>query len=139
MRRRQAIALLALGGFFVALYLWLYKIGWIGELQCGSGACETVQASTYAELFAIPVAFYGVVGYALLFAVALAGVQPALLTARAPDRALLVLSSLGFAFSVYLTAVALFAIHATCRWCLASAAIMTSIWLLSLGAVRRPG
>ena len=49
MRRRQAIALLALAGLFVSLYLWLHKLGLIGVLQCGTGGCDTVQASRYAE------------------------------------------------------------------------------------------
>src|SRR6266498_4549179 len=49
MRRRQAIVLLALAGLLVSLYLWLYKIGVIGTLQCGTGGCEYVQASRYAE------------------------------------------------------------------------------------------
>src|SRR2546428_9847251 len=82
MRQRQAIALLALVGLFLALYLWLYKIGIIGTLQCGIGACEQVQTSRYAELLGIPVAFYGVVGYAALLAVALLGLRPLLLAER---------------------------------------------------------
>jgi uncharacterized membrane protein len=138
MRRRQAIAVLALVGFFVALYLWLHKIGLIGELQCGTGSCEIVQASRYAELFGIPVALYGVIGYAVIFAAALVSVQPVWQAVRGPSLALAALSSLGFGFTVYLTAVSLFRIHATCRWCLASGAIMTAIWLLSLSLVRRP-
>ena len=68
MRRRQAIAILALAGFFIALYLWLHKIGFIGELQCGTGSCEIVQASRYAELLGFPVALYGVIGYGAIFA-----------------------------------------------------------------------
>ena len=37
MRQRQAIAVLALAGCFVALYLWLYKLGVMGDLRCGTG------------------------------------------------------------------------------------------------------
>ncbi|HUL02284.1 MAG TPA: vitamin K epoxide reductase family protein [Gemmatimonadales bacterium] len=138
MRRRQTIAILALAGLFVALYLWLHKIGLIGELQCGTGSCEIVQASRYADLLGFPVALYGVIGYAVIFAAALVSVQPRWLAARGPGLALVALSSLGFAFTVYLTAVSLLLIHATCRWCLASGAIMTTIWLLSLATARRP-
>ncbi len=76
MIRRQAIVLLALVGLLVATYLWLYKIGVLGVLQCGTGSCESVQASRYAELFGIPVAFYGVAGYAALMALGLASLQP---------------------------------------------------------------
>ena len=65
--------LLALVGLLVATYLWLYKIGVLGELQCGTGSCEYVQTSRYAELLGLPVALYGVAGYATLLGLGLAG------------------------------------------------------------------
>ena len=137
MIRRQAIVLLALVGLLVATYLWLYKIGVIGELQCGTGGCEVVQTSRYADLLGIPVAFYGVAGYAVLFVLGLAGLQPA----RAGDRRLAVLvaalATAGFAFTLYLTSLELLVLHAICRWCLASAAIMTAIWVLALTGLRQ--
>jgi len=139
MRHRQAIAVLALAGFFVALYLWLYKIGAAGALTCGAGGCETVQASRWAELLGIPVAFYGVVGYAVLLAVALVGLQPVWLGRRGPTLLLAALATAGTAFSAWLTYLELFVIHAICRWCVASAAIMLLIWLVSLRALRTPG
>jgi len=135
--RRQAIVLLALVGLLVATYLWLYKIGVIGELQCGTGGCEVVQTSRYADLLGIPVAFYGVAGYAVLFVLGLAGLQPA----RAGDRRLAVLVAAlatgGFAFTLYLTSLELLVLHAICRWCIASAAIMTAIWVLALTGLRQ--
>ena len=137
MRRRQAIAVLALAGLFVALYLWLYKLGVMGELQCGTGGCDLVQASRYAELLGLPVALYGVVGYAALFAVSLAAVRPAAAEHRGPDLTLLALSSAGFVFTIYLTALEAFVIHAYCRWCLGSAALIAAIWILALPAARR--
>ena len=42
---RMGAALLSLLGLFVSAYLYLYKIGRIGTLACGTGECETVQAS----------------------------------------------------------------------------------------------
>ncbi len=137
MIRRQAIVLLALVGLLVATYLWLYKIGVIGELQCGTGGCEVVQTSRYAELFGVPVAFYGVVGYAVLFVLGLVGLRPA----RAGDRRiaalLAALATSGFAFTLYLTSRELFVIHAVCRWCVTSAAIMTAIWVLAITGLRQ--
>jgi uncharacterized membrane protein len=130
--RRQAIVLLALVGLLVATYLWLYKIGVLGELQCGTGSCEYVQASRYAELFGIPVAFYGVVGYAALFGVGLAGLQPRFAKDRRVSAVLGLLSTAGFAFTLYLTAIELFVLHAVCRWCVVSAGIMTAVWVLCL-------
>ena len=138
MRRRQAIALLALVGFCIALYLWFYKIGIIGKLQCGSGSCEYVQTSRYGALFGVPVAFYGVAGYATIFAVAIAGLQPSRLTRRWPATALALLSAVGFLFTLYLTGIELFVLHAICRWCVGSAVVMTAIAVVAVdGAVRK--
>jgi len=137
-RRRQAIALLALVGFCIALYLWFYKIGIIGKLQCGSGSCEYVQTSRYGALLGVPVAFYGVAGYATIFAVAIAGLQPSRLTRRWPATALALLSAVGFLFTLYLTGIELFVLHAICRWCVGSAVVMTAIAVVAVdGAVRK--
>jgi uncharacterized membrane protein len=127
MRHRQAIALLALVGLFISLYLWLYKIGWLGALKCGSGACEFVQTSRYATLLGQPVALYGMVGYLALFVIALVGLQPRFLPHPGPTRLLAAGSCAGFAFTVYLTYLELFVIHAVCRWCVASAVIIAAI------------
>ena len=137
MRHRQAIAVLSLVGWFVALYLWLYKIGVIGTLQCGTGGCERVQTSRYADLFGIPVAFYGVVGYAMMLAVSVAGVQPRFLARRGPTLLLAVLAGGGFLFALYLTYLELFVIHAICRWCVASAVITTAIAAVAVPAALR--
>jgi uncharacterized membrane protein len=137
-RRRQTLVLLALVGLLVATYLWLYKIGVVGELQCGTGSCETVQASRYAELLGVPVALYGVAGYGALFAFGLAGLDPARATDPRLTRLLAALATAGFSFSMYLTAIELFVLHAVCRWCVASALIMTAIWVLSLSLLGRP-
>jgi uncharacterized membrane protein len=137
MKHRQAIALLALVGFAVALYLWLYKIGAIGKLQCGTGECEYVQSSRYAWLFGQPVALYGVVGYLTLLVTALVGLQPRFLGTPGPTRVLAVLSGLGFAFTLYLTYLELFVIHAICRWCVVSAVIITAITTIAVVALFR--
>jgi uncharacterized membrane protein len=136
--RRQAVVLLALVGVLVATYLWLYKIGVVGELKCGTGSCETVQASRYAALLGVPVALYGVAGYGALFAIGLAGLDPLRAADRRLTRLLAALATVGFLFSVYLTGIELFVLHAICRWCAASAGIMTAIWVLSLSLLGRP-
>ena len=137
MRRRQAIAVLALAGLFVALYLWLHRLGVIGELRCGTGGCDAVQASRYAEFLGLPVPLYGVVGYAALFLISVTGARPAALARRGPDVVLVALASVGFAFTLYLTALELFVIRAVCRWCVGSAAISTAIWIVAVSAARR--
>src|SRR2546430_7170736 len=136
MRPRQPNVFGALGAMRVATYLWLYKMGVIGVLQCGTGGCEAVQASRYAELFGVPVAFVGVAGYALLLGVGLVGIQPAFATDRRVALVLAALATAGFAFALYLTAIELLVLHAICRWCVASAVIITAIWVLALGGLR---
>jgi len=137
MRSRQTIALLAVIGLFISLYLSLYKVGLIGTLQCGTGSCELVQTSRWAVILGIPVAFYGVAGYAMLLGVALVGLQPRFLTRRGPAVLLAVLSTIGWVFTLYLTYVELFEIHAICRWCVGSAVIITAIWITALLGWRR--
>jgi uncharacterized membrane protein len=138
MRSRQAIALLALVGLFVALYLWLHALGFGGAIKCGaSGGCETVQTSQWAVFLGLPVAFYGVVGYVALLVVAIMGLRPAAVADPKWSRWLAALASAGFLFTVYLTYLELFVIHAICRWCVGSAVIMTAIWVVAVVALRR--
>ena len=126
-------ATLALIGLFVALYLWLWKIGVLGVLACGDAGCETVQLSRYADLFGVPVALYGVVGYLAMLVVALAGVQGPLASRRWPTTALTLLAGLGMACSAYLTYLEAAVIHAWCRWCVVSALIVTAIFAVAVG------
>ena len=133
MRHRMAIATLALLGLLLATYLTLYHYGLMGTLACGGAAsCEKVQASRYAELFGLPVAGYGVVGYLAILVVALMGLQEKAQTSDVPTRQIVLLSGIGVAFTCYLTYLELFRIHAICRWCLASAALITAIFVVAL-------
>ena len=139
MRHRQTIALLALVGLFVALYLWLHALGFGGAIKCGtSGGCEVVQTSQWAVLLGLPVAFYGVAGYFGVLAVAILSLRPGALAERKWSVLLAGLASAGFLFTVYLTYLELFVIHAICRWCVGSAVIITLIWIVSLLSLRSP-
>ena len=137
-RYRQTIAVLALVGCFVALYLWLHALGIGGPLKCGTGGCDTVQTSRWAVFLGIPVAFYGVVGYVLILLVAIAGLRPVALAQRQWSVLLAALATIGFLFTAYLTYLELFVIHAICRWCVGSAVIITVIWIVSLFALKSP-
>ena len=56
---RMGAALTSLLGLFVSAYLYLYKIGRIGTLACGSGGCETVQSSSWSRFLGVDVALIG--------------------------------------------------------------------------------
>ncbi len=70
------VALLALLGCFVASYLALYKLGYIGQLSCAVGSCERVNTSRWAVFLGAPVALWGVAFYLVVFAVAVIGSLP---------------------------------------------------------------
>ncbi len=134
---RMGAALMSLVGVFVSAYLYLYKIGRIGTLACGTGGCETVQTSVWSRFLGIDVALIGLIGYALLFGVALVAIRPALVRERWPAALLAGLAWGGVLFTLYLTYLELFVIHAICRWCVGSAAIIVSILVLALLALRQ--
>ena len=134
---RMTAAILSLLGLFVSAYLYLYKIGRIGTLACGAGGCETVQQSSWSRFAGIEVALIGLVGYGGLLLVSLASVQPAFSDRRLPATMLVVLAGLGVAFTVYLTYLELFVIHAICRWCVGSAVLIVGIFVAALLEQRR--
>ncbi len=133
MRHRQVIAVLALLGLLLSVYLTLYHFGYVGTLACGgANECEKVQASRYAVLFGVPVAGYGVAGYLALLLIALAGLNEKWDNRPEPTLQLAILSGAGVAFSLYLTWLELFRIHAICRWCVGSALIILAIFVAAM-------
>jgi uncharacterized membrane protein len=137
MKYRMSAALLSLAGLFISAYLYLYKIGKIGTLACGTGDCETVQLSPWSRVAGLEVSLIGVVGYAVLTAVSLAALQPALSSRRWPVQLLSLLAGIGVAFTIYLTYLELFVIHAICRWCVGSGVIIVAILVATLLDQRR--
>lgn len=137
MKYRMGMALLSLGGLFVAAYLYLYKIGRIGVLACGTGGCETVQLSHYSRFAGVEVSLIGLIGYLGLLILSLIALQPGATGRRGLSMTLAILSGIGVVFSGYLTALELFVIHAICRWCVGSAVIITLLFLLALLNLRR--
>ena len=134
---RMSAALLSLAGLFISAYLYLYKIGKIGTLACGSGGCETVQWSPWSRVAGVEVALVGVVGYVGLLLFSLAALQPGRVEQRRPAALLAILSGVGVLFTAYLTYLELFVIHAICRWCVASGVIILAIFLVAVLDLRR--
>ena len=131
------MAVFALVGVFVSIYLTLHRVGVIGTLACGAdGGCSTVQTSSYATFVGIPVPFLGLAGYLVLFVLSLKGAS-GVANERRMAIVLLALSAIAFAFSLYLTALEAFVIHAWCRWCVVSAIIATLIFICSLPEAAR--
>lgn len=134
---RMAITVLALIGTLISLYLTLHKLGYIGSLLCGTGACEVVQTSKWAVFMGVPVPYLGLLGYGLMTVLGIVSLQAGKLESRTITLALIVVSLGAFAFSIYLSALEHYVIHAWCRWCIASAVVATLIFLFSIPEYRR--
>ena len=132
MTKRSIVAALALAGIFVALYLLLYKLGVVGNLSCSIGSCETVNTSKWAIFLGAPVAGWGVAYYVTLFVLAFFSIQERYAESLGMSELLALISGIGFAFSAWLTSLELFVIHAICQWCVISALIVTTCFVVSL-------
>jgi uncharacterized membrane protein len=133
---RMSAAFLSLAGLFISGYLYLYKIGKIGSLACGTGDCETVQLSSWSRFAGLDVSLIGVLGYACLLALSLASLQAGDYR-QWPIRAMAVAAGIGVVFTLYLTYLELFVLHAICRWCVASGVIIVAIFIVALLDQRR--
>jgi len=128
----RALAVLALAGVGIAAYLTYVHYRGLSPICAIDGGCEKVQSSSYAKVGGVPVPLIGLVGYvAILASLMVRGESARLATAA--------MALGGFAFSVYLTSLELFEIHAICQWCVGSAIVMTAIAVLATTrALRAP-
>jgi uncharacterized membrane protein len=110
---RAGVALVALAGVAVAGYLTYVHYQPDALICTSGGGCETVQASSYAELVGIPVAVLGL--FAFLAVLVLVAWDSELARTLAAAIALT-----GVGFAVYLVVLQAFVIDAWCVWCLAN-------------------
>lgn len=133
----MAVAVLSLVGAFVAFFLLASNLGWTPPVPCGTGDCGTVQASRYARLGPLPVSGIGLAGYLALLALSLAGLQKRLASSRVIPVLLFAGALSGFLFSAYLTYLEAAVIKAWCRYCVASAIIITIVFAATLPELKR--
>lgn len=105
---------------------------------CGPvGDCNAVQQSDYARLFGIPIGVLGLAGYIMLLLTWTVHRYGRGKWADYAALGMLVMTTGGILFSIYLTFLEPFVIGATCTWCITSAVIMTLLFLLSLDPGRQ--
>lgn len=132
-----AIAL-AILGLLVSTYMTIYKITSNDSMCIGSKDCSVVNASRYAEIYGIPVAVLGVIGYAAILGVLVLERNPGFFKQNA-SMLFFGLSLTGFLFTLYLIFVEVALIKAYCPFCIASQVTMTIIFILSvIRVVRQP-
>jgi len=122
---RRLAAVLAVAGIGVATYITIADAGG-GSPQClaGGHGCATVAESHYSHIAGINVAVFGIAGYVVLLA---AAATPGDLGRFGGFMG----SLIGFGFSAYLTYLEVFVIDAICQWCVASAVLMTLLFLVN--------
>lgn len=128
---------LALFGIALSTYSLAHKTGFTSGALCNLSdtfSCDIVNQGPYSEIFGVPVAGIGVVGYAfVLLAVLLKRKNP-------HDKSLslfLVLSTFGgLAFALYLTSLEAFILHAWCIVCLLSQGTIATLAVLSILLLR---
>ncbi len=127
------IPILILAGLGVAGYLSHIEVQKV-EAVCGPlGDCNTVNQSEYAKLFGIlPIGILGLIGFIGIFAAWAMRRWGSGRVSLWAAVAVLIITGLGTLFSIYLTFLEPFVIGATCLWCLSSAVIMTTLFVLAL-------
>jgi uncharacterized membrane protein len=122
---RGIATFLATFGIGVATYIAIADSGG-GSPVCiaGGHGCQTVAESSYSHLAGVNIAIFGIAGYVILLACALLRGDAFRMTA-------FVVSLIGFGYSLYLTYLELFTIDAICQWCVASAVLMTLLFVTS--------
>jgi uncharacterized membrane protein len=132
MARRDLIALmLTIAGIGVAGYLTYVHYNQ-GALVCGIGDCEIVQTSTYAKMFGIPIALFGLGMYLAILALLIVRFSRPQ-WADTATAAIIAILLAGAIYAAYLTYLEIWVIEAICQWCVASA-ILTVLLLVVEGA-----
>ncbi|TAL50432.1 vitamin K epoxide reductase family protein [Patescibacteria group bacterium] len=126
------IIALAFVGVLLSMYSLLHKTGFTSGAICNLSdtfSCDIVNQGSYSEIFDIPVAGIGVAGYLFVFIAAL------LKRKNPADRSLslflLVATTGGFLFALYLTGLEAFVLFAWCIVCLTSQILIASLAGLS--------
>jgi uncharacterized membrane protein len=129
---RYGAIITALIGLAVSAYLAEAKLA-NKDVLCfeGMGDCNIVNTSAYSMWRGIPVAVLGVIGYVVILAIII------IMTKQKDQSSIIILAffgvtTFGTLYSLYLTYVELFIIHAVCPWCLTSAIAMFVLFIISI-------
>lgn len=124
---RHWIAVTALISGLVALYLHLWKLGLTGPLVCSANhGCEIAQMSQWGWFLGVDVALVGTVGYALILATAIVGIQPRWVNDIRITRLLMVLIFPAIIFTLRLKYAEFVILKTFCPWCAISAVTITT-------------
>jgi uncharacterized membrane protein len=133
---RWLIPLLGLLGMGISGYLsFAYLSGEEPLCLFGSSGCSEVITSRYSHILGVPLPVLGLAMYSVLTSLSLIAIK-----LRGNIRPFLMLSIYAIAlsgtlYSVFLTYLQFSVLQSLCTWCLGSALVVISIFLLSLGGL----
>jgi uncharacterized membrane protein len=124
---RHWIAATSVIAGLVALYLHLWKLGYMGPLVCNAQhSCEFVMTSRWGMFWGIDVALIGTIGYTLILITAMVGLNPKYYMNRTVTTVLTILIVFAFLFTLRLKYYEFFVMKSFCRWCAESAITITT-------------
>jgi uncharacterized membrane protein len=124
-------AVLAILGTIDAIYLLIFKLTGNNHMCLGSGGCHNVNFSPYSEIYGIPVSAFGILAYLAILGILFLETRLKLVKENGP-LAIFGISLVGVAFSMYLTYLEIYVIHAICPFCVTSAILTTLIFILAI-------
>ena len=134
--RLWLVALLSILGVADSSYLlWkrppstLLTISGGGSAFCLANGCDTVNQGDYAKVGGVPIAAFGLGAYLTLLGLSVLAVA---LKGRHMVNAIGILSGVGVSVSAYLVYLQVGVIMAICSWCIVSALMMLSIFVVSI-------
>ncbi len=140
MKRINIYALIAaIIGALDSAYLTWVKLSH-NEINCapGLGDCFTVNTSRYSEIFGIPVAIFGLATYLAIIAILLYEPRVDFFKENG-TLAIFGISLIGVLYSIYLSYLEEFVLHAWCPYCILSAIVITIVFIISIVRLKREG
>jgi len=130
-RLKQVIIGITVLGLLVSIYMTIYKLTNNDSMCLGLGGCSIVNASGYSEVYGIPVAAVGVLGYLSILAVFFLERNPGFFQTNG-SMLQFALTLTGFLFTVWLIFVEVALLKAYCPFCITSQVAMTTIFILTV-------
>lgn len=126
------ILLAGLGGLGVALYIYYTKRHHT-ELVCPVGSnCNAVVNSRYSVFLGVHLEYWGMLYYAIVLSAYSTLLLASHLFTKLILSSLVLLSTFGFFFSLYLLFIQAFILRQWCIWCLLSSTLSIAIFITSL-------
>lgn len=128
---RTIIPVLGICGFIVAHHIYKHKKAKV-PLICPVGFdCNFVVHSDYSEFMHVPLEIFGMIYYAFIFISYLFFIFMPEAVSVFLVNFMIIVSFVAFLFSVYLICVQIFILKKGCSWCIVSAVISISIFILT--------